>query len=123
MAPANRKDFFLGSVNYHWSIDKGKVKVSHGLRYLTSGLQATSDRASWYHKIAPKQALRARIVYTSTVQTPPSIVPQLTSGLVSPCADLACTQLNGDAGSPVKYNDYKSWGVEHDDYFVNSYVL
>lgn len=35
MAPDNRKDFFLGSVNFHWSIDQGKTKVDliHCLRY------------------------------------------------------------------------------------------
>lgn len=26
-------------------------------------------------------------------------------------------------GSPVKSNDYHAWGVEHPEYFVNSYVL
>ncbi|KAF8597455.1 hypothetical protein BDV93DRAFT_547915 [Ceratobasidium sp. AG-I] len=92
-APRNRKELFKGSVNYHWRSDEGKVK----------GWMVSQDKD------------KAGVSGTSLVHVNVTNTTWVTS------ADLSTTDLW--IASPTKRNDFLSWGVETDAWFVNSYIF
>ncbi|KAB5592346.1 hypothetical protein CTheo_4227 [Ceratobasidium theobromae] len=86
-APRNRKDLFKGTVNYHWRSDEGK-------------------RKGW---MVAQEKDKAGSVGTSTIH-----VNGTNTKWVS-LEDKEATDVW--IASPVKRNDYVSWGVETNDWF------
>ncbi|KAF8918444.1 hypothetical protein CPB85DRAFT_84634 [Mucidula mucida] len=92
-APRNRKELFKGSVNYHWRSDEHKIK----------GWAVSQDND------------KAGVKGTSSVRVNRTETKWVT------LADETATDVW--IASPVKRNDFVSWGVETEDWFVNSYVF
>ncbi|CAE6484998.1 unnamed protein product [Rhizoctonia solani] len=92
-APKNRKDLFKGSVNYHWRSDEGKVK-------------------GW---MVSQEKDKAGVMGTSTIRLNVTNTTWVTT------ADVTAT--DWWIASPAKRNDFLSWGVETQDWFVNSYIF
>ncbi|QRV76228.1 chitinase [Ceratobasidium sp. AG-Ba] len=91
-APRNRKELFMGSVNYHWRSDEGKTKG-----WMVSQLK---DKGG---------VLGSSVVYVNVTNTT-WVTPD----------DLTSTDVW--IASPAKRNDFLSWGVVTQDWFVNSYI-
>ncbi|CAE6436657.1 unnamed protein product [Rhizoctonia solani] len=91
-APKNRKDLFKGSVNYHWRSDEGKTKG-----WMVS---QAKDKAG----VVGTSLVRLNATATSWVTTEDN------------------TATDWWIASPAKRNDFVSWGVETQNWFVNSYI-
>ncbi|KAG8693361.1 hypothetical protein FRC08_009172 [Ceratobasidium sp. 394] len=91
-APRNRKELFMGSVNYHWRSDQGTTK-------------------GWMVSQAKDKAgvLGSSVVHVNVTNTTWVTLD-----------DLSATDVW--IASPTKRNDFLSWGVVTDDWFVNSYI-
>ncbi|CAE6339114.1 unnamed protein product [Rhizoctonia solani] len=92
-APENRKDIFRGSVNYHWRSDEGKIKGW--------AVSQEKDKAG----VTGSSLIRINNTATKWVTTEDN------------------TATDWWIASPAKRNDYVSWGVETQNWFVNSYIL
>ncbi|KAG9103705.1 hypothetical protein FRC06_008699 [Ceratobasidium sp. 370] len=91
-APRNRKELFMGSVNYHWRSDEGTTKG-----WMVS---QAKDKGGF---------LGSSIVHVNVTNTTWVTLD-----------DLASTDVW--IASPAKKNDFLSWGVVTEDWFVNSYI-
>ncbi|KAH7333771.1 hypothetical protein B0J17DRAFT_137113 [Rhizoctonia solani] len=92
-APKNRKDLFKGSVNYHWRSDEGKVKG-----WMVS---QAKDKAG----VMGTSTVRLNVTDTSWVTLDDS------------------DSTDWWIASPVKRNNFVDWGVETQNWFVNSYLF
>ncbi|CAE6467855.1 unnamed protein product [Rhizoctonia solani] len=92
-APKNRKDLFKGSVNYHWRSDEGKTKG-----WMVS---QGKDKAG----VVGTSLVRLNATATSWVTTEDN------------------TATDWWIASPAKRSDFVDWGVETQNWFVNSYIF